>query len=173
MTLSFNSSGGLEAWPQSDGLDSLFQEWKRSDRSQRAPDRSDPGRAAETQHKRWLLDLHTRWAWDSHLRDRRIDPHEAVVFSLLLSTPCHLDGTWSLCVLSLVEFREVCSRQGRPVLTSTRPKQGTLTHTSVNIPCVSAYVSWEKVHHIFPAGKHFYLASSCLSWKPMMLDVLT
>lgn len=53
--------GGIEAGPQSHGLDSVCQEWKRSYWTQRAPHWSYWGRTAETQQERGLLDLHTRW----------------------------------------------------------------------------------------------------------------
>lgn len=56
-------SGGLETRPQFNGLDSLFKKWERSDRIERASDWSYPGRTAETQQKRWLLDVHTRQVW--------------------------------------------------------------------------------------------------------------
>lgn len=53
--------GGPEAWPQSHGLDSVLQKWKRSDWTPRTSDWSEPGRTKETQQQRWLLDLHPRW----------------------------------------------------------------------------------------------------------------
>lgn len=53
--------GGPEAWPQSHGLDSVLQKWKRSDWTPRTSDWREPGRTKETQQQRWLLDLHPRW----------------------------------------------------------------------------------------------------------------
>lgn len=91
--------GGTEAGPQSHGLDSVCQEWKRSYWTQGAPHWSYWGRTAETQQERGLLDLHTRWVCRGLYSWRKLH-------GTSLCEVCPFD--LAICVDRLMTQRGVC-----------------------------------------------------------------